>query len=340
MKTITFAIPCFNSAAYLGKCVDSLLPAGDDIEIILINDGSTDDTPYICDLYALKYPAVIKVIHQENGGHGEGINQGLRHASGLYFKIVDSDDWADEKALHKVMALLRCFSHQQIYIDLLIANYAYENVNRKKSKSINYRCTFPVGRIFGWDDIKRFRASNYLLMHSAFYRTELLRDCGLQLPKHTFYIDNLVVYKPLPYVKTMYYLDVDFYRYYIGRVDQSVNEAVMISRIDQQIAVTKNILHSYDLKDLAKKEPKLAKYMFHYLSMMVIICSVFLMLGNTPEYLKKHAALWDYIKEFDKLLYNKLKYGSLSAFAASQNWFGRLIAIIAYKVVKWIYKFN
>ena len=84
-------------------------------------------------------------------------------------------------------------------------------------------------------------------MHSVIYRTQLLRDCGLELPKHTFYVDNLFVYVPLPYVKNMYYLDVDFYRYYIGREDQSVNESVMIKRIDQQIKVNKIMVDSYDL---------------------------------------------------------------------------------------------
>ena len=95
-KLITFAVPCYNSAAYMRHCVDTLLTAGPDAEIILIDDGSTkDDTPAICDEYAAKYPGVVRAIHQENGGHGEGVNQGIRHAAGIYYKVVDSDDWLD-----------------------------------------------------------------------------------------------------------------------------------------------------------------------------------------------------------------------------------------------------
>lgn len=76
-------------------------------------------------------------------------------------------------------------------------------------------------------------------MHSVIFRTKLLKDCGLKLPEHTFYVDNIFVFEPLPYVKKMYYMDVNFYRYYIGRADQSVNEQVMIGRIDQQLKVNK-----------------------------------------------------------------------------------------------------
>ena len=109
-KLITFAVPCYNSAAYMDHCVETLLAAGEDAEIILVDDGSTkDDTPAKCDAWAAKHPDIIRAIHQENGGHGEGVNQGIRNARGLYYKVVDSDDWLDTDALGKVMAKLREF---------------------------------------------------------------------------------------------------------------------------------------------------------------------------------------------------------------------------------------
>ena len=93
-KLITFAVPCYNSAAYMRHCIETLLSAGEQAEIILVDDGSVkDETPAICDEYAAKYPTIVKAIHQENGGHGEGVNQGIRNAQGMYFKVVDSDDW-------------------------------------------------------------------------------------------------------------------------------------------------------------------------------------------------------------------------------------------------------
>ena len=85
MKLITFAVPCYNSADYMDRCVESLLPAGPEAEIILVDDGSKDDTGKIADAYAEKYPDIVRVIHQKNGGHGEGVNQGIRNANGLYY---------------------------------------------------------------------------------------------------------------------------------------------------------------------------------------------------------------------------------------------------------------
>ena len=127
MKLITFAVPCYNSAAYMDKCVTSLLTGGEDIEIILVDDGSTkDDTPAICDRYAAQYPDIVRVIHQPNGGHGEGVNQGLRHATGLYYKVVDSDDWLDADALQKVLRQLRLQS-METPLDMLLCNYVYEH---------------------------------------------------------------------------------------------------------------------------------------------------------------------------------------------------------------------
>ena len=104
MKLISFAIPCYNSAAYMGKCIESILPAGDEVEILIVDDGSQkDNTLEIAKEYEQKYPTICKAIHQENGGHGEAVNTGLRNASGLYFKVVDSADWLDSEVVLDIM---------------------------------------------------------------------------------------------------------------------------------------------------------------------------------------------------------------------------------------------
>ena len=111
----------------------------------------------------------------------------------------------------------------------------------------------PQNQIFGWSDIKKFLPHQNLLMHSVIYRTQLLKDCNLELPKHTFYVDNIFVYQPLPYVQTMYYVDINLYHYFIGREDQSVNEKIMISRIDQQLRVNKIMIDCCDVMALENK---------------------------------------------------------------------------------------
>ena len=213
MKLLTFAVPCYNSEAYMEHCIQTLLEGGEDVEIILIDDGSKDGTAAIADRYAAEYPTIVKAVHQENGGHGEGVNQGLRRATGLYYKVVDSDDWADVDALEKVIEKLREFSQMEKPVDLLVCNYVYEHVEDNTQKVMGYANVFPREQVFTWEEIGRFRPSQYLLMHSVFYRTQLLRDCGLELPKHTFYVDNIFVFQPLTFVETLYYMDLDFYRY-------------------------------------------------------------------------------------------------------------------------------
>lgn len=221
MKLLTVAIPCYNSQDYMEKCIDSLLIGGEDVEIIIVDDGSKDMTPEIADSYAKKHPEIVRAIHQENGGHGEAVNTGIRNAQGIFFKVVDSDDWVDAEAYQKILATLRELVGNGSQLDMLISNFVYEKEGAKHKKVMKYTSAIPKEKLFTWKDVRHFSKGQYILMHSVIYRTQLLRDCGLELPKHTFYVDNLFVYVPLPYVKNMYYLDVDFYRYYIGREDQS-----------------------------------------------------------------------------------------------------------------------
>lgn len=340
-KLITFAVPCYNSAEYMEHCVDTLLEGGDDIEIILVDDGSTkDNTAEICDRYMEEHPNIVRAIHQPNGGHGEGVNQGLRNARGIYYKVVDSDDWVDVDALHKVLDKLRQFVRDRKLVDMMICNYVYEHAEDGTQKVVHYRNVFPTNKVFGWDHIGRFRPSQYLLMHSVIYRTQLLRDCRLELPKHTFYVDNIFVYQPLPYVKNMYYLDVDLYRYFIGRADQSVNESVMVTRVDQQLRVTYQMIEAHDLREVSAQHKKLGRYMFNYLAMMMAISSIFLVIDNTPESLGKRTQLWEFLRSVDSGLYHRMRYMAVSAFTTFPGYQGRRLSVRLYRLARRIYKFN
>ena len=340
-KLITFAVPCYNSAAYMDHCVETLLTAGEDAEIILVDDGSTkDDTPAICDRYAAQYPGIIRVIHQENGGHGEGVNQGLRNARGLYYKVVDSDDWLDTEALARVMDKLREFANMPAPVDMVIANYVYEHVEDNTQKVMGYKNVFPVGQIFTWDDIGHFRTSQYLLMHSVIYRTALLRECGVVLPRHTFYVDNIFVYQPLPYVKTMYYMNEDLYRYFIGRSDQSVNESVMAGRIDQQVRITKIMIDAHDVGAIKATQKRLGRYLFNYLSMMMSVSSIFAVIANTPESLGLRTELWEYLRKKDPAAYRRCRYRLTSMGSNIPGYQGRKLSVKLYHLAQKIYKFN
>lgn len=342
MKLLSVAIPCYNSEAYMEHCIQTLLSGGEEMEIIIVDDGSVKDrTPEIADEYARRYPTICKAVHQENGGHGEAVNTGLRNASGIFFKVVDSDDWVNEDALFKVLETLRRFVYGKETLDMLVSNFVYEKEGARRKKVMKYHTAFPKDRVFGWDDVKFFMTGQYLLMHSVIYRTELLRQCGLELPRHTFYVDNIFVFQPLPYVKNIYYLDVNFYRYYIGRSDQSVNEDIMIGRIDQQIKVNKLMIdYLSDKKSQIAGNKKLYQYMISYLDIITTVSSILLIRSGTEENLSKKQELWDYLKKKDWVLYRRLRYGLLGQCMNLPGKGGRKISVEGYKICRRFFNFN
>lgn len=339
MKYISFAIPCYNSEAYMEKAINSILiGGGEDVEILIVNDGSSDGTQKIAERYQEKYPTIVKAIKKENGGHGDAVNCGLQHATGKYFKVVDSDDWVDKDSLLKILDAVKGFVEADSEVDMVIANYVYEKVGMEHKKVIRYNNVLPESQIFRWDDIGRFRLDQYILMHSVIYRTEMLKLCQLELPKHTFYVDNIYVYYPLPHVRTLYYLNVDFYRYFIGREDQSVNEKVMISRIDQQLFVTKTMIAMYELRLITSK--KLRKYMVNYLAIMMTVSSILCIRSKKPENLVKKKELWDYLKRKDYKTYVKIRYGILGQTMNLPGRSGRKVSSLAYSVARRLIGFN
>ncbi len=339
MKTISFAVPCYNSAEYMDKCIESLVVLGDDVEVIIVDDGSQkDDTPAKADQWEREHPGKVRAIHQENGGHGAAVNAGLAAARGRYFKVVDSDDWLDADAMESIMRYLRRQAELKEPTDMVIANYVYEKVHEGARTIMHYKNVFPEGREFGWGDVGRFGPSQYLLMHSVIYRTELLRDMALELPRHCFYVDNIFVYEPLPHVQTMRYFDEDMYRYFIGREDQSVNETVMMGRVDQQLRVTRQMIDAVDV--MAIDEKRLRHYLQNYLSMMMCICSVFLRMRNTPEDEQKLADIWAYLKEADPSLYRRIRTNALNVGTNLPTDLGRRVGLGGYHIAQKLFKFN
>jgi len=338
MKLLTFAIPCYNSQDYMERAIESILPGGDEVEILIVNDGSSDRTSEIAHEYMEKYPGVVRVIDKVNGGHGDAVNEGLGAARGKYFKVVDSDDWVDEEALCRILTLLRNLDDEGEQIDMLISNFVYEKVGASHKKCVHYRNALPQDEIFRWDDMGHFRLDQYILMHSVIYRTDLLKLIQLRLPKHTFYVDNIYVYYPLPHVRKIYYLDVDFYRYFIGRDDQSVNEKNMIARADQQIFVTKTMIDMYNLKKISSK--KLRQYMINYLAIMMTVSSILAIRSKKEENLEKKKELWQYLKKKDFRTFVKIRWGILGQTMNIPGKPGRKISSLVYSVARRIIGFN
>ena len=218
-------------------------------------------------------------------------------------------------------------------------NYQYLSPDfTEETKVINYRNVFPQDEVFEWSDIGHFRMGQYILMHSVIYRTEMLKLCQITLPKHTFYVDNIYVYYPLPHVKTFYYLNVNFYRYFIGRNGQSVNEQNMIKRIDQQLFVTKTMIDMYDLHKVPNK--RLRAYMINYLAIMMTVSSIIAIRSKNPENLEKKKELWKYLYDNDARVYRKIRYGILGQTMNLPGKPGRQVSSLAYTIANRIFGFN
>ena len=341
MKILTVAIPCYNSESYMEKCIKSLLPAGDDIEILIVDDGSTKDhTAQVADRYEEMYPGIIRAIHQENGGHGEAVNTGIRNATGVYFKVIDSDDWADTKALLKIVKTMKELEAAGTPVDMLLANFIYDKVGAKHKKLMHFRHVFPTDQIFEWSAMKHMKETQYILMHNIFYRRAMLLECGMVLPKHTFYVDNIFAFQPFPYVKKLYYMDVNFYHYFIGREDQSVNEKIMIGRIDQQIKVNKIMIDIMANQDFTGLDKHLKKYMYIYLDKIMTVTSALLLVSGTPENLERKKDVWAYLKKTDKKLWRHLRFTALGIGLNLPGWVGRKLSVYGYKVAQKFVGFN
>ncbi len=339
-KVITFVVPCYNSAAYIKRCVDSLLPGGEDVEILIIDDGSTDDTARIADQYAEEHPENVRAIHKENGGHGSAINIGLAEATGKYFKVVDSDDWLEEEAYRQVLRHLKEAIAREEFEDLLICNYSYNHLLQGSKKTVCYENVLPQQSLFSWQEIGHFHPSQYMILHSMIYRTMLLKRIGITLPEHTFFVDNLLAYIPLPKVRRIYYLNVDLYQYFIGREDQSVNEEMLKKRIDQQIKVTKLIIGAQDLEMLRKQEPKLADYMLRNVSVMMTISIIHLMLIGDAASEEKRKDLWKFVMKKDLRLYQRLHCATLCGLTCLPGKIGAKIVLGGYRLSKQIFQFQ
>ena len=335
-KLLSIAIPCYNSQDYMSHAIESLLPGGDEVEILIVDDGSTDGTAAIADGYARDWPGIVRAIHKENGGHGDAVMAGLAHATGLYFKVVDSDDWADAEAYPRVLDALRAF--REAPVDMLISNYIYDKVGTAHPYVMSYHRALPEGRVFGWEETHRFRKGQVILMHSVIYRTQLLRDCRLDLPRHTFYVDDLYVYVPLKDVRRIYYLNADFYHYYIGREDQSVQEQTMIRRIDQYIRVNELMVAQVD--PMAIDDPHLRRYMLNFLEIITAVSSVMLIRSGTTENLAKRDALWDFIRRTRPQVYRQLRRRILGRIVRFRTRPGRRAVILIYRISRRIYGFN
>ena len=205
-------------------------------------------------------------------------------------------------------------------------------------RSIDYSGVLPKNRIFEWKDTKRFRLHQMLTIHSSTFRTSLVKQWDEPLPKKVFYEDNLMICKNLPRVKKMYYFPHDLYRYWIGRPDQSVQEAAIIKRYTHQLLVSEKSFAACDLENIT--EPMLKKYLRHELFMLFGISIMFARLNKSDEADAKLEEMWDTCKKNNYKWGRHFRHRTPLAIICIRGKFGRALAIFFYRIANKIVRFN
>lgn len=296
MKLLTLVIPTYNTERYIRRCLDSvaLNDLREELEILVVSDGSRDASAEIADEYARLLPDCVKVIRKENGGHGSTINAGLKIASGKYFRVLDSDDWFDIVNFKTYMERLKTED-----ADAVICNYRKEFVLEARTDPFCYTELID-GKTYEFDkfDLALLKGE-YFVMATTAYKTELLRKANLSLLEKTFYVDMQFNIVPITEVKTFTYYDLDIYRYFIGRADQSMNLDNFVRNQEHH----KKMVH-WIVDYFTEKAPELSENKKNYIQTILVYTL------NTHytiycEYDKDHRRAYREVTEFDRYLKEK-----------------------------------
>lgn len=264
MKQLTIIVPAYNAEAYLCKCLESMVGLDERLEIIIINDGSSDSTPAIAQEFANRYPEDVRLISKPNGGHGSGINLAVQYAAGRYIKVVDADDWIVSENLKPLLDAL-----EQASADAVITGY--KTVNMKNGKVLTYssQCKY-AGQEIGLEQLLEIyeEITSCCSFHGLCYRTQMYRDSGLQLSEGIFYEDQEYATLPFAFVNKVLILPFYFYMYLIGNANQSVAFHNQVKRIGHIEAVTRRILDFR--KEIGPLSPTREEYFLRKLTVVVV----------------------------------------------------------------------
>ena len=237
-KILTIVIPTYNMQDYLRRCLDSLIVPEEQmqhLEVLVVNDGSKDNSSVIAHKYQNKYPDTFRVIDKENGNYGSCVNRGLKEATGKYIKILDADDWFDNEAFIKYLMFL-----DDKTVDLILTPFVRLGVNNKTISIQKY--SIPSYSII---NSKEFTCSENLEMHAFTYRTGLLRDCKYTQSEGISYTDTEWVMLPLPFVKSLIYVPLNVYSYFIGRAGQTMDHNVIVKRYGQLLQIVSRLINYF-----------------------------------------------------------------------------------------------
>lgn len=240
-KVLSVVIPTYNTGKYLKMALESCIVDSviDKLDVLIINDGSTDNSRDVGMDYVERYPGTFRMIDKENGGHGSAINLGIEYAVGKYFKVVDADDWMDKDG---VLALIR--NLEKFDVDMLISPFLWY-FEKKKSTKREIKDFVPGTKSYQVYSAKEIMDRIFLKMHSLTFRTSILKSMPDRLAEHCFYVDLQFIVYPLPYIESIVIIDEVVYMYRLGIDEQSMNIKNMIKRNEQHEKVLESLFDFY-----------------------------------------------------------------------------------------------
>ncbi len=253
MKTLSFIIPAYNSEAYLHRCITSLLAPEvlPELDIIIVNDGSTDGTEALAQEYCTRYPGSVRLISQENKGHGGALNTGCAAAVGKYLKVIDADDWVETENLCAFVSFLRNCTADVVLTHHYTRDIATGEVKRWCSYPPAFGIAYTRGEIIAqWKNFDRS-----LTFHGITYRTDFYREKGIALSEGVFYEDHEFATVPCCYAASVVPLDLFVYDYRIGDVAQSVSNQNQLKRLSHTRRVLKRLMTEYAALALPELDP-------------------------------------------------------------------------------------
>ena len=307
MKLLTVCIPCFNAIDHMHKALGSCLLVKDDLEVIIIDKNSTDETYEVALEYQKEYPDTFKVV--KNDENLDDIKCAYRHATGLYFKLLDSYDWFDQASLVRVIETLKDIIRVQANLDVLVTDYFC--CYGKKPRKISYHSLLPADKIFGWHEIKHFKIQQYLLTPALIIKTKIIKEVIANFPPETSFYMEMLAYAPLPYVRSFCYIDMPLYCFGRDPFENVVNNEIFVPCL---LDVARQFIDYYDIYSLRSRKQR--HYMVKYLSMIILITCALLSHDGSLQSIQDKDDLWSYLKYTKPRLYKELKktaYGRLFA---------------------------
>ena len=305
-KLLSVSIAAYNAAWCLSECIESFLMCNNKnwIELIVVNDGSTDETLKIAEKYQFQYPQIVRVIDKQNGGHGSTVNAAIEASKGKYFKVVDSDDTVDVAGLNDLMCELR-----QTNADILLSPYYQVNVKNQTRKIQNYwPSQIPVQQYTGKDmDIEKVFLPIRLAMHAITYKTELLKKNQFRLDENCFYVDTEYTMGYLQDIKAIRFTTAPVYNYNVGFKTQSVERTNMFKRIDQFSKVANTLVDYYKNEQSNMNEAQKELFRWNFCDMLLLSYYQLLLLHKDSKKAKQMLInLEKRIKEVSEELYESI----------------------------------